>query len=135
MRALAAALVLSLTAQPASADSPLPPPPLANTALSDPAQEAAAKALMTEIRCVVCQGQSIADSNADLAADMRALIRRRVAAGESPQSIRGWLIARYGAWVSYDPPLSPVTAPLWLATVALLGLGLYLARGLFRRRL
>jgi cytochrome c-type biogenesis protein CcmH len=127
---LAAALAV---AAPALADSLLPAAELANTALPDPAQEARAKALMTNLRCLVCQGQSIADSDAELAGDMRALVRRRIAAGEEPKAIRDWLIARYGNWVSYDPPLDPITWPLWAAPLLLLAAGAWLARGRFRR--
>ncbi len=131
-RAWLAALVLC--AAPAIADTPLPPPPLANTPLADPGQEASAKALMETLRCVVCQSQSIADSDADMAANMRALVRGRIAAGESPASIRAWLVARYGTYVTYDPPLSALTWPLWLAPLALLAAGLWLVRGSIRRR-
>jgi cytochrome c-type biogenesis protein CcmH len=128
---VAAALAV---AAPALADSLLPAAELANTALPDPAQEAKAKTLMTNLRCLVCQGQSIADSDAELAGDMRALVRRRIAAGEEPKAIRDWLIARYGNWVSYDPPLDPITWPLWAAPLVLVGAGAWLARGRFRRR-
>lgn len=65
---------------------------------------------------------------------MRALIRGRIAAGESPESIRAWLIARYGRWVSFDPPVDAVTWPLWALPVALLAMGVLLARGRFKRR-
>jgi cytochrome c-type biogenesis protein CcmH len=116
------------------AQSKMPLAPLANTQLTDPAKEAAAKELMLSIRCLVCQGQSIADSDAEMAADMRALIRTRVEAGEKPEAIRGWLVERYGNWVTYDPPLDMATAPLWIAPLVLLGLGALLARGRFRRR-
>ena len=58
---------------------------------------------MEELRCLVCQGQSIADSDAELAGDMRDLVRRRIAAGEKPSAIRAWLIQRYGSWISYKP--------------------------------
>lgn len=129
-----ALLALTLVAAPAMADSLLPPAELANTQLPDPMQEAKAKALMESIRCLVCQGQAIVDSNAELAGDMRAMVRRRIAAGESPEAIRAWLIARYGAWVSYDPPLEPVTWPLWAAPILLLAAGAFVARGRFRRR-
>ena len=115
-------------AQPAST------PDWAHTQLSDPAKEAAAAGLMGSLRCLVCQGQSIADSDADMAGDMRALVRERVQAGERPAAIRRWLIARYGDYVTYDPPLSPVTWPLWAAPVVLLGLGAFIARGSFKRR-
>jgi cytochrome c-type biogenesis protein CcmH len=127
-------LLLLLLAGPAFADSPQPPPALAYTQLRDAAQEARAKALMETLRCLVCQGQSIADSDADMAGSMRALVRQRIAAGESPGAIRAWLIARYGDYVTYDPPLSAATWPLWLAPLLLLGAGVMLARGSFRRR-
>jgi cytochrome c-type biogenesis protein CcmH len=119
---------------PALADSLLPAAEYANRQLPDPRQEAQAKALMETIRCLVCQGQAIADSDAEMAGDMRSLIRTRIAAGESPESIRAWLIARYGEWVTYDPPLEPVTWPLWAAPVLLILFGLFLARGRFKRR-
>lgn len=131
-RALLAAALLG--AAPALADSGLPPAPYADTQLPDPAREAEADALMQTIRCLVCQGQSIADSNADLAGDMRSLIRQRIAAGERPDAIRAWLVRRYGAWVSYDPPLDRTTWPLWAAPVLAVGLGLWVARGSLRRR-
>jgi len=130
-------VVLGMTlvlAAPSLADSNLPPAELAYTQLPDPAQEARAKALMDTLRCLVCQGQSIADSDAEMAGDMRALVRQKVAAGESPAEIRKWLVERYGDYVTYDPPLSWITAPLWLAPVILLGIGLLLARRVFRRR-
>ncbi|HEY6917264.1 MAG TPA: cytochrome c-type biogenesis protein [Allosphingosinicella sp.] len=133
MKRLAAALFLA-AAMPLSAQSALPPADYANTELADPAQEAEAKALMETLRCLVCQGQSIADSDADMAGDMRALVRRRIAAGERPDDIRQWLVDRYGKWVSYAPPVAPVTWPLWAAPILLVALGLLLARGRFRRR-
>lgn len=131
--ALLAALALASAATPVLADSSMPPATLAYTQLPDPAQEAQAKALMNDLRCLVCQGQSIADSDAELAGDMRALVRQRIQAGESPDAVRDWLVQRYGKWVTYDPPLDAVTAPLWAIPVLLLGLGIWLARGRFRR--
>lgn len=130
--ALFALLLLSIT--PAHADSSLPPAPLAYTQLPDPKQEAEATALMQSLRCLVCQGQSIADSDAEMAGDMRALVRQKIAAGEKPDEIRDWLVARYGKWVSYDPPFDAMTAPLWALPLLLLGIGIWLARGRFRRR-
>lgn len=127
------ALTLVLAA-PALADSLLPPARYANVQLADPRQERQAKALMETIRCLVCQGQSIADSNAEMAGDMRSLIRERIQAGESPESIRAWLVSRYGEWVTYTPELEPATWPLWAAPLLLLAGGLFLARGRFRRR-
>ncbi len=137
MKALLArlGLVVALAvAGPALADSLLPPAQYANTQLPDPRQERQAKALMETVRCLVCQGQSIADSDAEMAGDMRAMIRQRIQAGESPDQIREWLISRYGNWVTYDPPLEPVTWPLWAAPVLLILAGLWLARNRFKRR-
>ena len=128
-----AILLLVLIAVPALADSNLPPAYWANRQLPDPKQEAKADALMEEIRCLVCQGQSIADSDAELAGDMRDLVRRRIAAGESPASIRTWLIQRYGSWISYKPTAEPAAWPLWLAPLALLLAGLFLLRKRVRR--
>lgn len=102
--------------------------------LPDARQEQAATELMFELRCLVCQGQSIADSDVSMAADMRRIVRQKIAAGEKPDAVRDWLIERYGSYVSYDPPLTLATAPLWLAPLALLALGLWIARGSFRRR-
>jgi len=133
MRGIALSLLL-LAATPAVADTPLPPQRLAYTELPDPAQEARARGLMETLRCLVCQGQSIADSDAAMAGDMRALVRQRVAAGEKSGAIRSWLVSRYGDYVSYDPPLSRATWPLYLAPIALLVIGVALARVSFRRR-
>ncbi len=133
MRALIAAIAVAAAA-PALADSLLPPAHYANTQLADPRQEREAKALMETIRCLVCQGQAVADSDAEMAGDMRALIRRRIEAGERPEEIRAWLISRYGPWVSYTPPLEPATWLLWAAPVLLIAAGLWLARGRFRHR-
>lgn len=129
-----ALLALALIAVPVMADSDLPPPRWANQQLPDARAEARAAALMEEIRCVVCQGQSIADSNAELAGTMRALVRERIAAGQSPASVRAFLISRYGAWVSYRPPVEPLTWPLYAAPLLLLALGAWLARHRLRRR-
>lgn len=127
--------LLLICAAPALADSSLPPARWANEQLPDARQEAQAKALMEELRCLVCQGQSIADSNADLAGDMRALVRERIAAGEPPERVRAWLIDRYGDWVSYRPPVEPLTWPLWAAPLILLLAGAWLLRRrLVRRR-
>lgn len=131
-RAFFAAAALALAA-PALADSLMPAAPLADTQLPDPKQEAEAKALMETLRCLVCQGQSIADSNAEMAGDMRALVRRRIAAGEKPEAIRAWLVQRYGRWVSFDPPLDTTTWPLWVLPLLLLLAGAWLARGRFKR--
>jgi cytochrome c-type biogenesis protein CcmH len=131
---LAVALALLLTSAAALADSSLPPDPLSYSQLPDARAEAKASALMREIRCVVCQGQSVADSDAELAGDMRALIRRRIAAGESPDDVRKWLVARYGAWISYSPPLGPDTWLLWAAPALFLIVGLAIVRRRLRGR-
>jgi cytochrome c-type biogenesis protein CcmH len=127
-------MIALFAAQPALADSSLPPAQWANRQLPDPRQEAKAKALMEELRCLVCQGQSIADSDAELAGDMRHLVRSRIAAGESPAAIRSWLIQRYGNWISYRPPTRPIGWPLWGAPIILLLLGLLLVRKRIRLR-
>lgn len=126
-------VALLFLAAPAVAQT-RPADPLAYTQLPDPAQEARARGLMETLRCLVCQGQSIADSDAGMAGDMRALVRQRIAAGERPEAVRGWLVARYGDYVSYDPPLSRVTWPLYLAPVAMLAVGVMVARASFRSR-
>ena len=134
MRPLILFFALAIAA-PAFADSDLPAARWANEQLPDARQEAQAKALMEELRCLVCQGQSIADSDAELAGDMRALVRQRIAAGDQPEQVRAWLIERYGNWVSYRPPVEPVTWPLWIAPVLLIGTGIWLLRKrLVRRR-
>lgn len=127
------AILLALAA-PDSADSNLPPSEWADRQLPNSRQEAQATALMHEIRCLVCQGQSVADSDAELAGDMRALIRQRIAAGERPEDVRSWLIARYGDWVSFDPPVKPLTWPLWAAPILILVAGGILAARKLRGR-
>ena len=126
--------LLALIAVPAWADSNLPPAHYANVQLPDPAKEAAAQGLMVTLRCLVCQGQSIADSDAEMAADMRALVRQRIDAGEAPDSVRRWLVERYGDYVTYDPPFRAVTAALWLAPVLLLAIGGIIAARSFKRK-
>lgn len=129
-----ALFLLILVASPLRADSSLPPAYWADRQLPDPRQEAQADALMEELRCLVCQGQSIADSDAELAGDMRDLVRRRIAAGEAPDAVRDWLVRRYGDWISFRPSAAPVAWPLWLAPVLLLGMGALLVRRRIRLR-
>lgn len=126
--------LLALPPAPALADSNMPPAYWANRQLPDPRQEARAEALMEELRCLVCQGQSIADSDAELAGDMRHLVRSRIARGESPSAIRAWLVERYGNWVSYRPPAEPIAWPLWTAPILLLAFGGGLALRWLKRR-
>jgi cytochrome c-type biogenesis protein CcmH len=86
------------------------------------------------LRCLVCQGQSIADSDAELAGDMRSLVRERIAAGERPDEIRAWLVDRYGEWVSYAPGPSGNTALLFAAPLLLLVAGGWLVAKRLRPR-
>lgn len=118
----------------AMADSNLPAAPLANTQLADPTQEETARALMETIRCLVCDGQSVADSDAEMAGDMRALIRQRVQAGESAGSIKAWLIDRYGPGITFDPPFRVETMFLWVAPFILIILGAILMRSRIKVR-
>jgi cytochrome c-type biogenesis protein CcmH len=101
--------------------------------LPDPAQEARARALGREIRCMVCQNQSIEDSEVGLARDLRLIVRERIAAGDSDAAIKGFLHARYGDFVLLKPPFAWSTAVLWATPfiAVLAGLGLILA---MRRR-
>ncbi|HEX7822472.1 MAG TPA: cytochrome c-type biogenesis protein [Sphingobium sp.] len=115
-------LLLILTS-PLLAQTALPPAPYADTQLEDSALEAKAHDLMLTIRCVTCQSQSIADSNASMASDLRSEIRTRIKAGEQPEAIRRWLVDRYGNWISYAPSADPILWPLWAAPVVLLLVG------------
>ena len=93
-------------------------------AFSDPAMEARARALQRQLRCLVCQGESIDESGATLAADLRHLVRQQMADGKSDAEIKRYLVARYGDFVLMQPPLQPDTYVLWLAPfVVLLGAG------------
>ena len=123
--------VLVLLAVPVAAQDSLPPAPYAYRQLDDPALEAQAKALMETLRCLTCQGQSIADSDAPLAGDMRNQVRQRIAAGEEPEAIRGWLVERYGDYVSYAPSLSAKTWPLFALPLFVLALAALLLRRRF----
>lgn len=99
--------------------------------LKDPAKEAVARALMKEIRCLVCQNQSIEDSNADLARDLRRVVRERIALGDSPANVRSYLVDRYGDWVLLEPPVKASTYLLWGSPFLLL---LFVVVGLMRNR-
>lgn len=129
MKALIA-LLLALLALPLAAQDSMPPAPYAYKQLEDPGLEARARGLMEELRCLKCQSQSIADSDAPMAGDMRHQVRIRIAAGEDPEAIRGWLMDRYGDYVSYEPQISATTWPLFALPLVLL----LAAAGLFARR-
>ncbi|HEY1710865.1 MAG TPA: cytochrome c-type biogenesis protein [Rhizomicrobium sp.] len=98
------------------------PPP---ERLADPALEARAVSLQKELRCLVCQGQSLDESGAPLAADLRRLIRQHIAAGESDEQVKRYLVARYGDFILMKPPLERDTLFLWFgpALVLLFGAG------------
>ncbi|MFT3967699.1 MAG: cytochrome c-type biogenesis protein CcmH [Sphingobium sp.] len=132
-RLLPALLLIAPAGLPAQ--TTLPPAPYADTQLEDAALEKKAHDLMLTIRCVTCQSQSIADSNASMASDLRSEIRSRIKAGEDPEAIRKWLIERYGDWISYAPSADPILWPLWAAPLLLLaGGGALVATRLKRRR-
>ncbi|HTU54626.1 MAG TPA: cytochrome c-type biogenesis protein [Acetobacteraceae bacterium] len=122
MRRLAAALALALAAAPA----------LAATPALTPAQEARAETIAGNLRCVVCQGESVAESNAALAADMRRIIRRQVAEGRTNRQIMAWMTARYGDFIRLDPPFDRFTLLLWSVPVLAPAVGL--AAALLARR-
>jgi cytochrome c-type biogenesis protein CcmH len=103
--------------------------------LADPALEARARALSQELRCLVCQNQSIDESNADLAHDLRVLLRQRLAAGDTDRQVLDYVVARYGVFVLLDPPFAPATYLLWLTPpVLVVGAGIFLALRARRRR-
>lgn len=120
-RALLAALVLAAVTGPAvigPAWAVLP-----SEQLADPVLEARARALSQELRCVVCQNQTIDDSNADLAHDLRVLLRQRLKAGDSDRQAVDFLVKRYGDYVLLDPPFKPETLLLWLGPALVLAAG------------
>jgi cytochrome c-type biogenesis protein CcmH/NrfF len=127
----ALALLLAFLAMPVLAQDTMPPAPYAYNQLDDPRLEAEATELMHSLRCLKCQSQSIADSDAPMAGDMRHQVRSRILAGESPDQIRSWLIARYGDYVSYEPEVSATTWPLFAVPV----LVILIVTGVLLRRL
>ncbi len=88
---------------------------------------------MQTLRCLKCQSQSIADSDAPMAGDMRSQVRQRIAAGEEPEAIRAWLIERYGDYVSYEPRVTALTWPLFVVPALLMLVALMLLRRRFGR--
>jgi cytochrome c-type biogenesis protein CcmH len=101
--------------------------------MSDPAQEARAETIGNQLRCLVCQNESIEQSDADLARDLRHDIRVRVAQGETDQQIVDWMVARYGNFVRLRPPFEPLTLLLWASPALAIGAGV-VAVVLARRR-
>ena len=104
--------------------------------LADPGLEARARVISQELRCLVCQNESIDESNAQLAHDLRLSVRRRLVAGDTDQQVLNYIVARYGVFVLLNPPFEPVTWLLWLGPPALvLGAGAILLLRVSRRRL
>lgn len=132
MKALAP--ILLMLAVPAFAQGSGPTPALANRQLPDPAKEEEAMRLMHSLRCIQCQGQSIADSDAPMAGTMRAEVRQQIAEGQTPDAIRDWMIGRYGEWVSFEPDMKGAGLLLWIAPLLIFLAAIWVARGLFRRR-
>jgi len=129
--ALVLVVLAVLLPRPLAAQDSMPPAPYAYNQLEDPRLEAEAAALMQTLRCLKCQSQSIADSDAPMAGDMRHQVRSRILAGESPEAIRAWLIARYGDYVSYEPTVSATTWPLFAIPVLVIAI----VAGVLLRRL
>ena len=128
MRMLLSALVFAaaLVATPAFAVQP-------DEMLADPALEARARAVGEQLRCLVCRNQSIEDSEADLAHDLRLLVRRRIAAGDSNQQVIAYIRSRYGDFVLLRPPLETGTILLWGGPALLLALGALALARFYRR--
>ncbi|MGE5546602.1 MAG: cytochrome c-type biogenesis protein [Solirubrobacterales bacterium] len=123
-----AALALSLALSPAvrAADP--------SEMLKDPVQEKRAEALGHQLRCLVCQSESIEDSNADLAKDLRVIVRERIAAGDNDDAVMKFVHDRYGDYVLLKPPFKASTLVLWLGPFALFVVGLFAAFSFYRRR-
>ena len=123
MRALILAAFLLMSAAPSLSVEP-------SEMLPDAALEARAQAISKSLRCVVCQNETIDDSDAPLAHDMRMLVRQRLIAGDSDAQVRAYLVARYGDFVLLKPPVQTNTFVLWATPFAILaiGLGLFIAR-------
>jgi cytochrome c-type biogenesis protein CcmH len=125
---LVAAFLVALAPFAATANEAVP-------IAGDPVADARAVQLAAELRCLVCQNQSIAESNADLAVDLRRQIREQIAAGKSDDEIVGFMVGRYGDFVLYRPPFKATTVLLWLGPLALVVAGFWtLGRALRARR-
>lgn len=133
-RAILAFVLTSFLAGPVVAQDLMPPAPYAYRQLENPEQEAQARELMETLRCLKCQSQSIADSDAPMAGDMRHQVRMRIAAGDSPEEVRTWLVERYGDYVSYKVQVSQTTWPLFAIPALLLVVALLVIRRRLGRR-
>lgn len=116
MRALLAVFLLLVLCAPALAVRP-------DEMLADPALEARARTISEGLRCLVCQNQSIDDSDADLAHDLRVIVRERLTAGDTDDEVRAYLVARYGEYVLLNPVVAPHTLLLWIAAPVVLVIG------------
>ena len=119
-------LGLALTANCAFAIDPLP--------FKDRAEEVRFQKLTRQLRCLVCQNQDLADSDADLAKDLRKQVFEMMQSGKSDDEIKQYLVARYNDFVLYDPPLKPGTWLLWFTPFALVGIGVFVVVAILRRR-
>ncbi|WP_298723381.1 cytochrome c-type biogenesis protein [uncultured Ferrovibrio sp.] len=122
------AFLIALLAAPLAQAQPL------DEHLSDPAQEARAREISRELRCLVCQNQSIEDSNAPLARDLRRIVRERVAAGEDDQAVLDYVVARYGEWVLLKPRFNLQNLLLWLGPALFLVIGGIVVYAVLRRQ-
>ena len=127
MRALLLSLMLSLMAMPAVAVLP-------SEILKDPALEERARDISKGLRCLVCQNQSIDDSDATLARDLRVLVRDRLVSGDSNEQVMDYVVSRYGDFVLLNPPFKTGTLVLWIGPFVFLLIGLIALRVLFRKR-
>ena len=127
MRALLLSLMLSLMAMPAFAVLP-------SEILKDPALEERARDISKGLRCLVCQNQSIDDSDATLARDLRVLVRERLVSGDSNEQVMDYVVSRYGDFVLLNPPFKTGTLVLWIGPFVFLLIGLIALRVLFRER-
>jgi len=127
MRFVLSAVLLCLLAFPALAVQP-------DEILKDPALEARAREVGKDLRCLVCQNQSIDDSDADLARDLRVLVRERIVAGDSNQEVIDYVVSRYGDFVLLNPPFKLKTYALWLGPLVIILFGIFAIFMFFRRR-
>ena len=127
MRTLLLAMVLMMAALPAAAVDP-------DEVLADPALETRAREISKNLRCLVCQNQSIDDSDADLARDLRMLVRERLNAGDSDDAVVDYVVSRYGDFVLLDPPFKGTTYVLWFGPLLIAALGIMAVFFFFHRR-
>lgn len=126
VRLIFALMLIMVAAMPAGAVNP-------DEVLDDPVLEERARALSQELRCLVCQNQSIDDSDAGLARDLRIIVRERLVAGDTDTQVLEYLVSKYGDFVLLRPPVKPQTWALWFGPPVLLLLGIILIFGVFRR--